>query len=370
MSDVTTTPAPALRRKTLLAEVSLHVIVCIAVIAFPFLVAGRESYDEEWVLRLRHMLGMQVAFLSVFYVNYLLLVPKMIFKGKTWAYVIVNVLLVGLIIAAMQMWHDAIMATMVERGLHRHDKPGPPKWIFLARDTFTMALIIGMSIAIRMSKKWVQAENARKEAERSRTEAELKNLRNQINPHFLLNTLNNIYALIMFDTPRAQEAVQELSRLLRYVLYDNQQRLVALPKEAEFIRNYIELMRIRMPANVTMDIDIGIDPSSKTMIAPLIFISLIENSFKHGISPTQQSHITIRLSEKDGLVTCHTGNSNHPKQSNDKSGSGIGLGQVRRRLDLIYPMRYRWTCTADEKLYVSTLTIDTRHDTTQLHHRR
>ena len=152
MSDVTTTPAPALRRKTLLAEVSLHVIVCIAVIAFPFLVAGRESYDEEWVLRLRHMLGMQVAFLSVFYVNYLLLVPKMIFKGKTWAYVIVNVLLVGLIIAAMQMWHDAIMATMVERGLHRHDKPGPPKWIFLARDTFTMALIIGMSIAIRMSR--------------------------------------------------------------------------------------------------------------------------------------------------------------------------------------------------------------------------
>ena len=343
MSDVTTTPAPALRRKTLLTEVSLHVIVCIAVIAFPFLVAGRESYDEEWVLRLRHMLGMQVAFLSVFYVNYLLLVPKMIFKGKTWAYVIVNVLLVGLIIAAM---------------------------IFLARDTFTMALIIGMSLAIRMSKKWVQAENARKEAERSRTEAELKNLRNQINPHFLLNTLNNIYALIMFDTPRAQEAVQELSRLLRYVLYDNQQRLVALPKEAEFIRNYIELMRIRMPANVTMDIDIGIDPSSKTMIAPLIFISLIENSFKHGISPTQPSHITIRLSEKDGLVTCHTGNSNHPKQSNDKSGSGIGLGQVRRRLDLIYPMRYRWTCTADEKLYVSTLTIDTRHDTTQLHHRR
>ncbi len=134
-------------------------------------------------------------------------------------------------------------------------------------------------------------EAARKEAERNRTEAELKNLRNQLNPHFLLNTLNNIYALIAFDTDKAQQAVQELSKLLRYVLYDNQQTYVPLGKETDFIRNYIELMRIRLSSNVQMTTQIDILPDSQTLIAPLIFISLIENAFKHGISPTERSFI-------------------------------------------------------------------------------
>ena len=111
-----------------------------------------------------------------------------------------------------------------------------------------------------------------------------KNLRNQLNPHFLLNTLNNIYALIAFDSDKAQQAVQELSKLLRYVLYDNQQTYVPLCKEVDFIRNYIELMRIRLSANVQMITKFDIQPDSQTLIAPLIFISLIENAFKHGIS--------------------------------------------------------------------------------------
>ena len=110
-----------------------------------------------------------------------------------------------------------------------------------------------MSAAIRLSGRWVQVEAARREAEKSRTEAELKNLRNQLNPHFLLNTLNNIYALIAFDTDKAQTAVQELSRLLRHVLYDNQQNFVTLGKEMDFIKNYIALMRIRLSSNVTVE---------------------------------------------------------------------------------------------------------------------
>ncbi len=123
-------------------------------------------------------------------------------------------------------------------------------------------------------------EAARKEAERNRAEAELKNLRNQLNPHFLLNTLNNIYALIAFDSDKAQQAVQELSKLLRYVLYDNQQTTFLSVKRSDFIRNYIELMRIRLSANVQMITKFDIQPDSQTLIAPLIFISLIENAFQ------------------------------------------------------------------------------------------
>ena len=139
-----------------------------------------------------------------------------------------------------------------------HRSGGPPGWLFFVRDMLSLVFTIGLSAAIRMSARWTQAEAARKEAERNRSEAELKNLRNQLNPHFLLNTLNNIYALIAFDTDKAQQAVQELSKLLRYVLYDNQQTYVPLGKETDFIRNYIELMRIRLSSNVQMTTQIDI----------------------------------------------------------------------------------------------------------------
>lgn len=187
----------------------------------------------------------------------------------------------------------------------------------------------------------------------------MKNLRNQLNPHFLLNTLNNIYALIAFDSDKAQAAVQELSRLLRHVLYDNQQNFVALGKEMDFIRNYIELMRIRLASNVTVETQIDVRADSRTEIAPLIFISLIENAFKHGISPTESSFIRIHFSESPGQVCCEIANSYHPKSQADKSGSGIGLEQVRKRLELTYPGQYEWKQGVSDngKEYKSILVI-------------
>lgn len=190
---------------------------------------------------------------------------------------------------------------------------------FFVRDILSLIFTIGLSAAIRMSARWGQAEAARREAEKSRTEAELKNLRNQLNPHFLLNTLNNIYALIAFDSDKAQQAVQELSKLLRYVLYDNQQNYVPLCKEVDFIRNYIELMRIRLSGNVEVITQFDIQPDSRTEIAPLIFISLIENAFKHGISPTELSFIHILISENKEEIRCEIRNSYHPKPTRIKA---------------------------------------------------
>ena len=190
-------------------------------------------------------------------------------------------------------------------------------------------------------------------------ENQLKALEAQINPHFLLNTLNNIYALIAFDTDKAQQAVQELSKLLRYVLYDNQQTYVPLCKEVDFIRNYIELMRIRLSSNVKMTTQFDIQPDSQTLIAPLIFISLIENAFKHGISPTETSFISIRISESNKEVICEIRNSNHPKTMEDKSGSGVGLEQVSRRLEILYPGDYTWSkgISKEGEVYESRLSI-------------
>lgn len=191
-----------------------------------------------------------------------------------------------------------------------------------------------------------------------RSAAELKNLRNQINPHFLLNTLNNIYALIAFDTTRAQQAVQELGGLLRYVLYDNQQRMVSLRKEMEFLKTYIELMRIRLQQNVRIETHINIPQHTDPQVAPLIFISLVENAFKHGVSPSRPSFILLSLQVDDnGSIHFKVCNSNFPKNQNDKAGSGIGLQQVKRRLELDYPGRYQWDREIDEKNNTYTSTI-------------
>ena len=269
-------------------------------------------------------------------------------------------LLIVCVTAGVHFWQEYAFHAYakVEDEGRRH--MGPPKWIFIMRDFFSMILTVGLSAAIRLSGRWVQVEAARREAEKSRTEAELKNLRNQLNPHFLLNTLNNIYALIAFDTDKAQTAVQELSRLLRHVLYDNQQNFVTLGKEMDFIKNYIALMRIRLSANVTVETCFDIRPDSPTEIAPLIFISLIENAFKHGISPTEPSHIRIYFSESAHEVRCEIANSYHPKNEADKSGSGIGLEQVRKRLELTYPGRYAWQhgVSEDGKEYKSVLVIN------------
>lgn len=336
-----------------------HIIGWGIVFGFPFLMMSRGSgFEITWMDYLRHGSIVPVSFLVVFYANYCFLIPRCLFKGRIRRYLLLNILLIACTAIGVHLWQELMFHYFVENNPGGRHK-GPPKWIFIIRDVFSMILTVGLSAAIRISGRWMQAENARREAEKDRTEAELKNLRNQLNPHFLLNTLNNIYALIAFDSDKAQQAVQELSKLLRYVLYDNQQTYVPLCKEVDFIRNYIELMRIRLTGNVTVATQFDIAPDSRTEIAPLIFISLIENAFKHGISPTEPGYIRIHLYENEKEIGCEIRNSYHPKAATDKSGSGIGLEQVGKRLQLMYADRYEWVkeISANGKEYRSSLKI-------------
>ncbi|MGL5937211.1 MAG: sensor histidine kinase, partial [Phocaeicola sp.] len=241
-------------------------------------------------------------------------------------------------------------------------KQMPPHWMFILRDSIMLFFVAALGAAIRISTRWRKTEQQLIETEKARTEAELKNLKSQLNPHFLLNTLNNIYALITFNTDKAQEAVQELSKLLRYVLYENQDETVPLEKEFEFIQNYIALMRIRLPEHVKLDVNLTVDPGKSLRIAPLIYISLIENAFKHGISSTLPSFISITIEGRaEGSIVFQIQNSYFPKTNDDKSGSGIGLEQVERRLELLYPQKYSWEQHLSEegKKYNSLLTIQT-----------
>ena len=344
------------------AEVLTHIIGWCIVFIFPYLMMARSGFTLSLPEYVGHRLVVPLSFCIVFYVNYFVLIPHSLFAGHTRRYLLWNVLLIAGMTACVLLWNGYASQVIV------HTTPpmprphgGPPWWIVALRDAISMALTAGLCAAICLSRRWGQSESARRDAEKARTEAELMNLRSQLNPHFLLNTLNNIYALIAFDRDKAQEAVQELSRLLRHVLYDNRSPFVPLCKEMDFIRNYIELMRIRLPQDVAVETYIDIASDSHTEIAPLIFISLIENAFKHGISPTAESYIKIHFSEEPGKVQCCITNTYHPKNKADKSGSGIGLEQVKRRLELTYPSRYDWQhgVSPDGKEYRSQLTIFT-----------
>lgn len=337
-------------------EILIHIIGWGIMFGFPFFFIERGNGNINWVAYIRHFV-IPLSFMIAFYINYFFLVPCYLFQSQAKRYVIYNIIFLCIIGILLHLWQSMTFDLSL---VSKSKRTGmPPGWLFFLRDMLSLVFTIGLSAAIRMSVRWTQNEAARKEAERSRAEAELKNLRNQLNPHFLLNTLNNIYALITFDSGKAQEAVQELSKLLRYVLYDNQQMYVPLCKEVDFIRNYIELMRIRLSANVQMTTHFDIQPDSQTPIAPLLFISLIENAFKHGISPTEASFISIHISENEKEVFCEIRNSNHPKTGQDKSGSGVGLEQVSRRLEILYPGAYTWSKgdSKDGSVYESRLSI-------------
>lgn len=339
-------------------ELSIHIIAWLLIFGFPLLFLDRDGGQVGWLEIVKHT-PVSLSCFFVFYINYLKLAPTYLFSERERLFYLSNLLLIMGTSVLLQVIFELMHQTPPPEEIARNM---PPRWTFIVRDFIMLFFVASLGAAIRIRTRWRKAEQQLIETEKARTEAELKNLKNQLNPHFLLNTLNNIYALISFNTDKAQDAVQELSKLLRYVLYENQEDTVPLEKEFEFIQNYIALMRIRLPEHVKLDIQLTIDTGAKLQIAPLIFISLIENSFKHGISSTLPSFIFIYIRGCiDGTVICHIQNSNFPKNHEDKSGSGIGLEQVERRLELLYNKRYSWVQQLSEnaEIYHSLLTIQT-----------
>lgn len=302
----------------------------------------------------------------VFYVNYLWLTPKYFAEGKHDYHIAINVIMIVVLGIALHYWME-LGHTIFD---DRPDNPPPPKhrpfqfdFFFILRDIFNMAMAAIIATTLCLAQRWHDSENARQAAEQERTKAELNNLRSQMNPHFLLNTLNNIYALTAFDPTRAQTAIEQLSRLLRHMLYENEGH-VALKKEVEFLNDYVSLMRIRLTSNVSVDFTVDIPNGCQATIAPLIFISLVENAFKHGVSPTEKSYIRIAINADNDHVECEITNSNFPKTSADHSGHGIGLQQVAKRLEITYHGRYQWDkgVRNDGKEYYSKIRIEAKND--------
>ena len=292
----------------------------------------------------------------IFYSNYLYLAPKFFVAGKHRYDLLINLVMITTFGIALHYWTDFANNLY---GVHVRFDDAISDVTNILRDCLNFAIFAGGSTALALARKWFTADQKLQESETARAKAELYNLRSQINPHFLLNTLNNIYALTAINQERAQDAIQQLSKMLRHMLYDNQESSVALSDELQFLENYISLMKIRLSANVDVTFTHNVDVPG-VRIAPLIFISLVENAFKHGISPTEQSFVHIEINATDHDINCRIENSNHPKSNQDRSGHGIGLNQVQRRLDLAYPNHYKWVkgTNEDGTVYTSAIHID------------
>ena len=274
------------------------------------------------------------AVIMVFYLNYFL-TPRYYLKGHKAAFWYGNILLIGILAFIMNRWFGTRLGYV-----------------------FNLSVAVMVSITSQIAKQWHQAEEARLKAEKARANAELSNLRYQTNPHFLLNTLNNIYALTAFDSHRAQEAIQELSAMLRHLLYDNLEEFVSIESEVDFLQNYVKLMKMRVPESVDITFETSLG-QGEAKIAPLLLMPLVENAFKHGISMNKPSFVHISLEADSQHIDFLIENSNYQKNDDDHSGHGIGLTQVQRRLELAYPGRYTWHYgPADaSKIYQSHITI-------------
>ncbi len=198
-------------------------------------------------------------------------------------------------------------------------------------------LLVGFNIGIKLLFKSLRDEERLKELERESLQTELEYLKYQINPHFFMNTLNNIHALVDIDTEKAQKTILELSKMMRYVLYEANQRTISLSKEIQFLNNYIELMKLRYTEKVSVTVVLPtIVPD--VQIPPLLFISFVENAFKHGVSYQHESFVHIEMKVEENKLTFRCSNSCFGKS--DDQHHGIGLENIRKRLRLLFGNDY------------------------------
>lgn len=341
-------------------QVAIHVIGWGIFFTLPFFM-----YRGEQAITLNRYLGycfMPLSCVIIFYINYCGLIDCLLFRKKIVQFIVTNllaILVLGILLHTWQNFHRAHLSDPIPENIRalRDALPKPPVILFLSRDILLMGLTVGLSVAIKMTGGWYKTETEKQELQKAQAEAELQNLKSQLNPHFLFNTLNNIYSLIAINQDKAQYAVQDLSKMLRHVLYENNDNLVPIDREFEFMRSYIKLMSLRLSKTTHLDVSIP-ETGKGAMIAPLLFIPLIENAFKHGVSNTQESFINIQLELREdhwlhGLVV----NSNYPKKDNDRSGSGIGIKNLKRRLELLYPGNFLFSTRTEDDRFIAELNI-------------
>jgi len=315
---------------------SRHILIHIAGwIFFVLMTILILNNPDEGFLRLFENVGVMLMLIasvflmiSFFYLNRKVLIPEYFFQRKYFVYSITVLLFVFLLMSL-----PFIMRVSVNSSF---DKPGPQLLNHLLSTALLFVLVFVVSTAGPVLKRWIDAENSAVELENQRLSAELSFLKSQVNPHFLFNTLNNIYALSVNNDPVAAESILKLSQLLRYLLQEAQNETVSINKEIEHLRQYIDLQKLRLTKKVTVNFEMAFD-SSGFSIAPLLLLPFVENAFKYGISAHEESKIEIKLSYKSSVFEFTVNNTLNNGSRVDIESTGIGVDNVRKRLELSYP---------------------------------
>ena len=216
-------------------------------------------------------------------------------------------------------------------------------------------LLIGVDLGVYFYIDSRRKELRMKELEAENIKQQLESLRYQINPHFLMNTLNNIHALVDIDPEKAKESIEEFSKMMRILLYEGNAPTIPLAKELDFIEHFISLMRLRYPEDAVRIETLFPEDRSGAAVPPLVMASFVENAFKHGISYSASSFIRIKVELQDGKVIFHCSNSSHPSEGDNRHG--IGLVNIKKRLSLLYGNTFTLSTDEEEGRYDVLLAI-------------
>jgi LytS/YehU family sensor histidine kinase len=214
---------------------------------------------------------------------------------------------------------------------------------------FPFLIVLVLSLLFRIYTRW-------KQAEKEKANAELSYLKAQINPHFLFNTLNTIYSLVIKKSPDTADAVLKLSGMMRYVLTEGNNTFVTLDKEIEYITDYVELQKIRVQRSVQLSYEVSGAPEGQR-IAPLLLIPFIENAFKYGVNPEEESAISIHISIDGNVILMNVHNKKVKLSGKKEVKSGLGIDNTRERLQLLYPGAHRLNINDSKDFFTVELTI-------------
>lgn len=288
------------------------------------------------------------------YLNYFYFLPRFLKNQNFWRYFIEFVIPFVILVTALIYF---------KRHLYFDDQEPHHKGFLYTTKFFVQAYLGSLFIVIfvgmlRFAEDWFKLEAKRKEIENEKLMAELRFLKAQINPHFLFNTLNNLYYLAFTNSPNTTEVIAKLSQMMRYMIYDSNHVTVPMSKEIEYMENYISLEKLRLNNPIPINFEVK-GNSDSLMIVPLIFITFLENAFKHGVSNnSEDAWVNIFIKVEGKQCVYRVENSKIPKNTNHEEKSGIGLQNLQRRLALSYPDNYELKVEEETDKYSVELSIN------------
>jgi two-component system, LytTR family, sensor kinase len=289
--------------------------------------------------------------ISLFYLNLKLLIPYF-FNRKRYSLYIVSLAVV--IIAYGVIKYSIAALFFPHEVLARETGHIIGFWPYFWYTVFSSLVYIFLSVALKFAADWFRNERIQRDLENQRLSAELSFLKSQINPHFLFNSLNSIYSLAYQRSETTPEAILKLSEIMRYMLYECNDNKVALSKELQYLQNYIDLQKIRFGKKSYIDFKVN-GRVDHQQIVPLLLIAFIENAFKHGIANDPLMPISLLVDVDAEHLHFYIRNKKH--NNNRDTLGGIGLNNVKRRLDLLYPGKYNLDITEDEQTYTCELSL-------------